>query len=83
MDELERKWDIGLVTAAKAGKKEVEGHRIREKYYDCGDGLYALVDAIAEDSVTKGDKVLKAKLDDVKKAWDEFHKQLDSNYLWD
>lgn len=71
-----------LLAAAKE-LKEVDTNKIRKAYYDCADGTVGLREAVAVDSVTKGDKVLKAAVGDLGKALDKVHDVLNNSYIWD
>jgi len=73
---------IRLLLAA-AAKKEVDSTDIKKSFYECSDGFIGLLEAVKEDSVTKGDKTLAAALDALGKAVDRVQKHLDTNYIWD
>lgn len=55
---------------------------IRSAYYKAGDGVGALVDAVANDPATKGDAKLKKAVADLKKAHDAVFAAL-KPYAWD
>lgn len=68
--------------AAASGKKPVNGSDIRKGYYESGDKIYTLTEAVKSDPNTKGDKALVKAVEDLNKAHTAVYNAL-KPYDWD
>ena len=71
-----------VIAASNDGKAPVKPD-IRHPYYEMGDKLGVLKDAIKGDSELKKDKKLVSLVTDIEKATDALHKHLEATYIWD
>jgi len=67
---------------AASGKKPVNGQDIRKGYYESGDRIHSLLEAVKSDPATKGDKALLKAVEGLNKAHDAVFNAL-KPYAWD
>lgn len=72
----------GKTAAPASGKKPVNGQDIRKGYYESGDKIYTLTEAVKADPNTKDDKALIKAVEDLQKAHDAVFAAL-KPYTWD